>query len=175
MAKLFWLASLLCGTFIAGTAAAAEPQPPDCKLEPGPGPMRCADPKNPESFFALKHILFAFVDLDIPHSKERSPLCIVFTPQEMLESNTQIPDYADPDAPVYRPYYVFMTYKVSLVARRMTILQLTDRKAEPRNLNLALKLYDVPQADWPCSLNTWVHLIANEAIDISEVPDRRYK
>jgi hypothetical protein len=157
--------------------AGGQPLPPNCKLEPGPGPMRCARLDDPNSFYAQNHALFAFVEFPIPGQDQGDPVCLLVRPQQFYSSAVttyDIPDKASPGFPVLHPYYASIAFTLDYAKRGLTVSELVDRSGKSHALDQNVKLYDVPQSDWPCRLTTWANLLENSVIDVNNVPDRRY-
>ncbi len=147
---------------------------PDCRLEPGPGPMRCADPNDPNSYWAMKRPLFGFTQLPAPAGGEADPICVLFTPGQMLKSyGIAFPPAASPGFPAREPAYAFMNFEVDLKRRQMTITELRARDGKASEPALKVKLYDVPQRGWPCRPLNWSWLMANHNVSVDDVPDRR--
>ncbi|HZT52731.1 MAG TPA: hypothetical protein VFA22_12385 [Stellaceae bacterium] len=156
-----------------GGAPAQVGKPPNCTLEPVPGPMRCANPNDPSSVYSLKHALFAFAELPVGGGRKPDPVCILYKPLDLLQGyDVEISRWASPDAPAAKPYYDFMYYAIDLKARRMTITEL-DVNRQATKPGLKLTLYDVPQRGWPCRPVNWAMLLGNNRIDPADVPDRR--
>jgi hypothetical protein len=148
--------------------------PPGCRLEPGPGPMRCADPNDPRSVSSLKHALFAFATLPVAAGKGGDPVCLLYKPMQMLQGyGMAISPAASPGYPARQPSYAFLSYEVDLEARQMTITELRAADGTAVKPGLKLKLYDVPQHGWPCRPLNWSMLLGNTEIDPADVPDRR--
>lgn len=178
-----WKVALAAGALVSAfivvhgghrDAPAQTGAPPNCRLEPGPGPMRCADPNDPHSVYSLKHALFAFGALPAAAGKSGDALCLLYKPMQMLEGyGVAISPAASPGYPARQPSYAFMSYDVDLKAREMTITELDAPDGTAVKPRLKLKLYDVPQHGWPCRPANWSRLLENTRIDPAEVPDRR--
>lgn len=148
---------------------------PKCKygLEGGGGPMRCANPNDPNSAASIRHPLFALLRLPVPGQQDE-PVCLIVTQQNYLESgNYMVPITWKNDPWERQPEYAYLSYQVHLADRRLTLINALSQGAGERKFNRDFKLEDVPRRDWPCSLQTWSELL-DERVPIANVPDRRY-
>lgn len=173
----------LCG-IIAWYATRGESQttpksPADCKygLEPGGGPMRCADPSDANSFYGMQRSLFAFIQFPIPGEKATDAVCFLMRPQQFIANQEQsfsIPPEMSPGYPVLAPYYAHWNFIIHAAKREIEVVEIIDSQGNMKKVNLTAKLHEVPQHDWPCKLHTWAALMSNQQIDPGQVPDRRY-
>ena len=150
---------------------------PKCKsgFEAGGGPMRCANPNNPNSAASIKHPLFALLQLPVPDQKDE-PACVVITHSNYLESGNYMValDWRN-DPWEWQAYYSFISNQAHLPERQLTLISGMAREfAQTRMLRRNFRIYDVPQHDWPCALQTWDELL-DDRVPIANVLDRRYR
>lgn len=160
--KVMIALALSAVVMLAASTAQAQ-QPPNCPygLEPGGGPMRCANPDDPHSVLNRPNAyLFAYVPLKAGNAVDR--ICWAYVPPEDTHQEDRlIFDYERPDGA--RGFIATWSYDVDASQHTLTITSIRAWNGrmwgDPHSVHIVVPLYEQPQPGWPCSRETWMAML----------------